>query len=74
MVPHLQVIGHVPNKYLPINLIDIHVRLYRCVKIWIVKIWRILVGRQFHQILAVPKFFPSIQYVVSLRLYYILYK
>ena len=41
MVPQLQVIGHVPKKYLPINLFDIHVRLYRCVKIWMVKIWQI---------------------------------
>ena len=32
--------GHVPKKYLPIDLFDIHVRLYRCVKIWMVKIWR----------------------------------
>ena len=40
----LQVVGHVPKKYIPINLFDIHVRLYRCVKIWIVKIWQI-VGR-----------------------------
>ena len=36
----LQVSGHMPKKYLPINLFDIHVRLYRCVKIWVVKIWR----------------------------------
>ena len=41
MVPQLQVVGHVPKKYLPINLFDIHVRFYRCVKIWMVKIWRI---------------------------------
>ena len=31
---------HVPKKYVPINLFDIHVRLYRCVKNWMVKIWR----------------------------------
>ena len=36
----LQVVGHVPKKNLPINLFDIHVRLYRCVKIWMVKIWQ----------------------------------
>ena len=41
MVPQLQVVGYVPKKYLPINLFDIHVRLYRCVKIWTVKIWQI---------------------------------
>ena len=41
MVPWLQVVGHVPKKYLPINLFNIHVRLYRCVKIWMVKIWQI---------------------------------
>ena len=52
-------VGHVPKKYLP--MFDIHVRLYRCVKIWMVKIWRILVNRQFRQILAAPKF-PSIRY------------
>ena len=57
MVPQLQVVGHVPKKYLPINLFNIHVRLYRCVKIWMVKIWRIFVGHQF-QILEVPKFPP----------------
>ena len=34
MISQLQVIGHMPKKYLPINLFDIHVRLYRCVKIW----------------------------------------
>ena len=28
MVPQLQVVGHVPKKYFPINLFDIHVRLY----------------------------------------------
>ena len=41
LVLQLQVVGHVPKKYLPINcnLFDIHVRLYRCVKIWMVKIW-----------------------------------
>ena len=32
MIPQLQVIGHVPKKYLPINLFDIHVRFYGCVK------------------------------------------
>ena len=31
-------------KYLLINLFDIHVRLYRCVKIWMVKIWQIFVN------------------------------
>ena len=41
MIPQLQVIGHVPKKYLPVNLFDIHVRLYRCIKIWMVKIWQI---------------------------------
>ena len=41
MVPQLQVIGNVPEKYLLISLFDIHVRLYRCVKIWMVKIWQI---------------------------------
>ena len=41
MMPQLQVIGHVPKKYLPINLFGVHVRLYRCVKIWMVKIWQI---------------------------------
>ena len=41
MVPQLQVVEHMPKKCLPINLFDICVRLYRCVKIWIVKIWRI---------------------------------
>ena len=42
MIPQLQVIGHVPKTYLLINLFDIHMRLYRCVKIWMVKTWRIL--------------------------------
>ena len=32
---------HVPKKCVPINLFDIHVRLYRCVKYWMVKIWQI---------------------------------
>ena len=41
MVPQVQVIEHVPKKYLSINLFDIHVRLYRCAKIWMVKIWQI---------------------------------
>ena len=41
MVLQLQVIGHMPKKYLPINLFDIHMRLYRCAKIWMVKIWQI---------------------------------
>ena len=41
MVFQLQVVGHVPKKYFPISLFDIHVRLYRCVKIWMVKIWQI---------------------------------
>ena len=67
MVPHLQVVGHIPKKYLPINLIDIHIRLYRCVKIWMLKTWRILVGRQFCQILVAPKF-PSIWYMVFNRI------
>ena len=51
MVPQLQVVGHVPKKYLPINLFDIHVRLYRSVKIWVVKIWRI-----FAQLSISPNF------------------
>ena len=51
MIPQLQVIGHVPKKYLPINLFNIHVRLYRCVKIWMVKIWQI-----FGQSLILPNF------------------
>ena len=42
MVPRLQVVGHVPKKHLPINLFDIHMRLYRCVKNWMAKIWQIL--------------------------------
>ena len=33
-----------PKKYLPINLFNIHVRLYGCVKVWMVKIWQ-LFGR-----------------------------
>ena len=41
MIPQLQVIGHVPKKYLVINLFDNHMRLYTCVKIWMVKTWRI---------------------------------
>ena len=40
-VLQLQAVGHVPKKYLPINLFDIHVRLYISIKIWMVKIWRI---------------------------------
>ena len=51
MVPQLQVVGHVPKKYLPINLFDIHLRLYRCVKIWLVKIWWI-----FGQLSILPNF------------------
>ena len=35
----LQVVGHVHKKYLPINLFDIHIKLCRCVKIWMVRIW-----------------------------------
>ena len=38
MVPQLQVVVHMPKKYLPINLFNIHLRLYRCVEIWMVKI------------------------------------
>ena len=47
---------------IPINLFDIHVRFYKCVKIWMVKFWKIF-GQsfQFRQILAAPKF-PFIQY------------
>ena len=41
MVSQLQVIGHMPKKYLSITLFDIQVRLYRCIKIWMVKIWQI---------------------------------
>ena len=41
MVLQLQVVGHVPKKCLSINLFDIHVRFYRCVKIWMGKICRI---------------------------------
>ena len=42
MVLQLQVVEHVPRKYFPINLFDIHERLYyRCAKIWMVKIWQI---------------------------------
>ena len=51
MIPQLQVIGHMPKKYLPINLFDIHVRLCICVKIWMVKIWQI-----FGQLSISPKF------------------
>ena len=51
MVPQLQVVRHVPKKYLPINLFDIHVRLYTCVKIWMVKIWQI-----FGQLSISPNF------------------
>ena len=44
MAPQLQVVGHVPKKYLPINLIDIHhlheTLSYMC-KFWMVKIWQI---------------------------------
>ena len=56
MVPQLQVFGHVPKKYLPINLFDIHVKLYRCEKFG-----EFLVGHQFRQVLAALKF-PSIRY------------
>ena len=31
---YARLVGHVPKKYLPIDLFDIHVRLYKCVKIW----------------------------------------
>ena len=51
MVPQLQVVGHVPKKYLPINLFDIHVRLHRRVKIWMMKIWQI-----FGQLSISPNF------------------
>ena len=51
MIPQLQVIGHVPKKYLSINLFNIHVRLYRRVKIWMVKIWQI-----FGQLSISPNF------------------
>ena len=30
-----------PKKSLPIDLLNIDVRLYRCVQIWMVKIWQI---------------------------------
>ena len=40
-VLQLQAVGHVHKKYLPINLFDIHVRVYKSIKIWMVKIWRI---------------------------------
>ena len=33
MIPQLQVVGHVPKRYLLINLFDIHIRFYKCVKI-----------------------------------------
>ena len=45
MVRQLQVVRHMPKKYLPTNLFEIHMRPYRHVKIWMVKIWQILVGR-----------------------------
>ena len=51
MVPQLQVVGHIPKKYLPIHLFDIHLRLYRRVKIWMVKIWQI-----FGQLSILPNF------------------
>ena len=35
------------KNYLSINLFDIHVRLYRLVKIWMVKFGEFLVGRPF---------------------------
>ena len=41
MVPQLQVVGHTPKKYLSINLFNINVRFYRCVKIWMGLIWQI---------------------------------
>ena len=41
MVFQLQVVGNVRMKYLPISLFGIHLRFYRYVKIWMVKIWRI---------------------------------
>ena len=51
MVPQLQVVGQVPKKYLSISLFDIHVRLCRCIKIWMVKIWQI-----FGQLSISPNF------------------
>ena len=30
-----------PKIYLPIDLFDIHIRLYRCEKMWMVKNWQI---------------------------------
>ena len=47
MVPQLQVDGHVPKKYLPMSLFNIHVRLHRCVNIWMVKFGEFLVSCQF---------------------------
>ena len=41
MVFQLQIVGNVHKKYLPISLFGIHLRFYRCVKIWMVKIWQI---------------------------------
>ena len=56
--------GHVPKKYLPIDLFDIHVRLYRCVKnLDGENLANFLVNRQFRQILAAQKF-PSIRYSI----------
>ena len=51
MIPQLQVAEHMPKKYLPINLFNIHVRLYRCAKIWVVNIWQI-----FGQLSISPNF------------------
>ena len=70
MVHQLQVVGYVPKKYLPINLFDIRVKLYRCIKIWMVKFGKFLVVRQIRQILAAPKF-PSIQYLYDFTIHYI---
>ena len=47
IVLQLQVGGHIPEKYLPIHLFDIHIRLYKCLKIWMVKIWQIFSQSSF---------------------------
>ena len=65
MICQLQVVGHVPKKYLPINLFDICVKLYRCVNIWMVKIWRIF-GRS-----SISPNFPSIRYLYDFTIHYI---
>ena len=69
----LQVVGHVsrvPRKIsLKISSICLqyysHVRLYyRCIKIWLVRIWWFLVSHQFRQFFASPKI-PSIWYITT---------